>query len=56
MKIPNRFQIHYVLEGGFTEHQYSAQTLKQAKFFCNTIDKPKEKVIIDKCTNKRIKP
>ena len=55
--IPNRYEIHYVLDGGVTEHKYSTDTLKQAKTWCNTIDKPKEKVIIDKCRyDKQIKP
>ena len=55
MKIPNRYEIHYVLEGGFIEKPAFAikNELKSAKFACNVEKRPT--IIIDTCTNKRIK-
>ena len=57
MKIPNRYECCYLLEGGIIEMPAFAVTsdVKSAKFACN-VEKRKT-VIIDKCRyDRQIKP
>ena len=54
MKIQNRYEIHILLEGGFTQRKHTTNTLKFAKTVCRSIIEPT--IIIDTCKNKHIKP